>query len=52
MASREGIGDIFADGILRVAHEFGLEDLAVHVKGMEPPLSTHAVPRVWASGTP
>ena len=36
MASREGIGDIFADGILRVEQEFGLEDLAVHVKGMEP----------------
>jgi aldehyde:ferredoxin oxidoreductase len=36
MALREGIGDIFADGILRVEHEFGLEDLAVHVKGMEP----------------
>ena len=36
MALREGIGDVFADGILRVAREFGLEDLAVHVKGMEP----------------
>jgi aldehyde:ferredoxin oxidoreductase len=36
MALREGIGDVFADGILRVEKEFGLEDLAVHVKGMEP----------------
>jgi len=36
IARREGLGDIFADGILRVEKEFGLEDLAVHVKGMEP----------------
>lgn len=36
MALREGIGDVFADGILRVESEFELEDLAVHVKGMEP----------------
>ena len=33
---REGIGDLFADGILRVEKELGLEGVAVHVKGMEP----------------
>jgi aldehyde:ferredoxin oxidoreductase len=36
MAAREGIGDVFADGILRVEKEYDLEDVAVHVKGMEP----------------
>jgi aldehyde:ferredoxin oxidoreductase len=36
MGLRDGIGDVFADGILRVEREFSLEDLAVHVKGMEP----------------
>lgn len=36
IARREGIGDVFADGIKRVEREFELEDLAVHVKGMEP----------------
>jgi len=36
MIEREGIGDLFADGILRVEKELGLEGVAVHVKGMEP----------------
>jgi aldehyde:ferredoxin oxidoreductase len=36
MCRREGIGDVFADGILRVEKELGLEGVAVHVKGMEP----------------
>ena len=36
MARREGIGDLFAEGILKVEKELGLEDVAVHVKGMEP----------------
>ena len=36
MAAREGVGDILADGIKRAAAEWGLEDLAIHVKGMEP----------------
>jgi len=36
MCLREGIGDIWADGILRVEKEYGLEGVAVHVKGMEP----------------
>jgi aldehyde:ferredoxin oxidoreductase len=36
MASRQGLGGILALGIGRAAQELGLEDLAVHVKGMEP----------------
>jgi aldehyde:ferredoxin oxidoreductase len=35
-ARREGIGDILADGIVPAARRWGLESLAVHVKGMEP----------------
>ena len=30
------LGDLFADGVLRVERELGLEGVAVHVKGMEP----------------
>ena len=33
---REGIGGLLADGIKAAAPEMGMEDLAVHVKGMEP----------------
>lgn len=36
MAKREGIGDILAEGIRHAAKEWDLEDIAVHVKGMEP----------------
>jgi aldehyde:ferredoxin oxidoreductase len=36
IARREGIGDILANGIRFAAKEWGLEDIAVHVKGMEP----------------
>jgi aldehyde:ferredoxin oxidoreductase len=36
MVNREGIGDLFAEGILRVEEELDLKDVAVHVKGMEP----------------
>ena len=36
IARREGLGAILADGIVPAARHFGLEDLAVHVKGMEP----------------
>ena len=36
MCLREGIGDLWAEGILAVEKEYGLEGLAVHVKGMEP----------------
>lgn len=36
MASREGIGNILADGIVAAARHWGVEDLAIHVKGLEP----------------
>jgi aldehyde:ferredoxin oxidoreductase len=36
MVNREGIGDLFAEGILKVEEELDLKDVAVHVKGMEP----------------
>ena len=34
---REGVGDLFAEGVVPVAGKYGLEDVAVHVKGMAPP---------------
>jgi len=36
-AQREGIGAILAEGIRYASKEWGLEDLAIHVKGLEPP---------------
>ena len=36
IARREGIGDILARGIKFAAKEWDLEDIAVHVKGLEP----------------
>jgi aldehyde:ferredoxin oxidoreductase len=36
LCRREGVGDLFAEGILAVEKELGLEGVAVHVKGMEP----------------
>ncbi|MCF8126292.1 MAG: aldehyde ferredoxin oxidoreductase family protein, partial [Desulfotignum sp.] len=33
---RQGIGDLLAQGIIPASREWGLEDLAIHVKGMEP----------------
>ncbi len=37
ISKREGIGDILARGIKYVAKKWNLEEIAVHVKGMEPP---------------
>jgi len=37
IAGREGIGAILAEGIRYASKEWGLEDLAIHVKGLEPP---------------
>lgn len=37
IAGREGIGNTLAEGIRHAASEWQLEDIAVHVKGMEPP---------------
>ena len=34
---KEGIGKILAQGVRAAAKEWGLEDIAIHVKGMEPP---------------
>jgi aldehyde:ferredoxin oxidoreductase len=36
IARREGVGELLGRGIKTVAAELGLEDLAVHVKGLEP----------------
>ena len=36
IATRSDIGDTLADGIVNAAQEWGLKDLAIHVKGMEP----------------
>ena len=37
IAKREDIGDILARGIRYAAKEWHMEDMAVHVKGLEPP---------------
>lgn len=36
IAHREGIGDLLAEGVRAASVELGLEDMAVHVKGLEP----------------
>lgn len=36
IARREGVGDVLAEGVASAARRLGLEDLAVHVKGLEP----------------
>lgn len=36
IAARRGIGDILARGIKTAAREWQLEDIAIHVKGLEP----------------
>jgi aldehyde:ferredoxin oxidoreductase len=36
ISAREGIGDLLADGIIPASRAWGLEDIAVHVKGLEP----------------
>ncbi|MCB2215621.1 MAG: aldehyde ferredoxin oxidoreductase family protein [Desulfobulbaceae bacterium] len=36
IAARQGIGNTLADGIIATARTFALEDLAIHVKGLEP----------------
>jgi aldehyde:ferredoxin oxidoreductase len=36
MARREGAGDLLAHGIKYAAKEWGMEDVAIHVKGLEP----------------
>ena len=36
IAKREGTGELFAEGIKKTSEELGLEEIAVHVKGLEP----------------
>jgi aldehyde:ferredoxin oxidoreductase len=36
IAFRQGIGELLAQGIKAASQEWGLEDMAVHVKGLEP----------------
>jgi aldehyde:ferredoxin oxidoreductase len=36
ISAREGIGALLADGIIPASKLWGLEDIAVHVKGLEP----------------
>ena len=36
MAARRGVGAVLAEGIRHAAAQWGLEELAIHVKGMEP----------------
>lgn len=37
IAKREALGNTLADGVRMAARSLGLEDIAVHVKGLEPP---------------
>jgi aldehyde:ferredoxin oxidoreductase len=37
IAQRKGTGDTLARGIIHAAKEWNMEDIAVHVKGLEPP---------------
>ncbi len=36
ISDRDGIGDLLANGIIPASKAWGLEDIAIHVKGMEP----------------
>ncbi|PHR27899.1 MAG: aldehyde:ferredoxin oxidoreductase [Desulfotalea sp.] len=36
ISDRDGIGDILADGIIPASKDWGVEDIAIHVKGLEP----------------
>lgn len=36
IAYRRGLGEVLADGVAMAARRFGAEDIAVHVKGLEP----------------
>ncbi len=37
IATRQGFGDVLADGVQRIAARYGADDLAVHVNGLELP---------------
>lgn len=36
ISARKGVGDILAKGIIPASREWGMEDQAIHVKGLEP----------------
>lgn len=36
IANREGVGELLAQGVRAASRELGLEELAIHVKGLEP----------------
>jgi len=36
ISARKGIGDILAEGIITASKKWGMEDQAIHVKGLEP----------------
>ncbi|MFX1318011.1 MAG: aldehyde ferredoxin oxidoreductase family protein [Promethearchaeota archaeon] len=38
IAKREGLGAVLAEGVRHAANEFGVPELAVHVKGLEVPM--------------
>jgi len=38
IAKREGLGDLLAEGVLAVAREFGIEEWAAQVQGLEVPM--------------
>jgi len=37
IGKREGVGELLSQGVRAAAQELGLEELAIHVKGLEPP---------------
>jgi aldehyde:ferredoxin oxidoreductase len=37
IAKREEVGEVLSYGVKRAAEELGLEEIAIHVKGLEPP---------------
>ncbi|MFX1575678.1 MAG: aldehyde ferredoxin oxidoreductase family protein [Promethearchaeota archaeon] len=38
IVQRQGLGDLLAEGVKRVADRFGIQDMAFHVKGLEIPM--------------
>jgi len=51
IARREGIGAVLAEGIRHAARVWDLEDIAVHVKGLEPAGYDRGLSRAWGLPT-
>ncbi|MBM4237260.1 MAG: aldehyde:ferredoxin oxidoreductase, partial [Euryarchaeota archaeon] len=49
IAQRQDLGDILADGVRAAAKTLGLDDIAVHVKGLEPPGTIRGGTTGWRS---